>query len=57
MPLIYFTYDIILLEASLMAQSIKNLPAMQKIQVQFLGQKEPPQRRKWLPTPVFLTGK
>ena len=39
-----------------MAQQIKNPPAMQEIQVQFLGQKIP-WKRKWQPTPVFLPGK
>ena len=42
-----------MLGASLVAQLIKNLPAMQEIPVQFLGQKIP-WRRDWLPTPVFL---
>ena len=36
-----------------MAQTAKNLPAMQETQVQFLGQ-EDPWRREWQPTPVFL---
>ena len=39
--------------ASLVAQMVKNLPAMQEIQVQSVGQ-EDPWRREWLPTPVFL---
>ena len=39
-----------------MAQGVKNSPAMQETQVQFLGQ-EDPLERKWLPTPVFLPGK
>ena len=38
-----------------MAQGVKNLPAMQETQVQFLGQ-EDPLERKWLPTPL-LSGK
>ena len=42
--------------AFLVAQSVKNLPAMQEIQVWFLGQ-EDPMERKWQPTPVFLPGK
>ena len=41
--------------ASLLAQMVKNLPAMQETQVQSLGQ-EIPWRREWLPTPVFLPG-
>ena len=36
--------------------SVKNPPALQEIQVQFLGQ-EDPQSRIWHPTPVFLPGK
>ena len=38
-----------------MAQWVKNPPAMQKTQVQFLGW-EDPLERKWHPTPVFLPG-
>ena len=38
-----------------MAQTVKNLPAMQETQIQFLGQ-EDPQRSKWQLTPVFLSG-
>ena len=34
---------------------VKNLPAMQKSQVQSLVGKIP-WRREWLPTPVFLPG-
>ena len=34
---------------------VKNLPAMQEIWVQSLGQ-EDPLEREWLPTPVFLPG-
>ena len=41
------------IRASLIAQLVKNLPAMQKTLVQFLGQ-ETPWRRDRLPTPVFL---
>ena len=41
------------LEASLIAQLVKNLPAMQETPVQFLGW-EDPLRRDRLPTPVFL---
>ena len=37
---------------SLVAQTIKNLPAMQETQVQSLGW-EDPRRREWLPTPVL----
>ena len=41
---------------SLVAQMVKNLPAMRKTQVQSLGW-EDPLRRKWQPTPVFLPEK
>ena len=44
------------MEASLVAQTVKNLPVMQETQVQSLGQ-EDPWRRKWQPTPVFLPRK
>ena len=36
-----------------MAQTVKNLPAMQETQVQ---PQKIPWRREWLPTPVFLSG-
>ena len=35
---------------------VKNLPAMQEMQVLFLGG-EDPWRREWQPIPVFLPGK
>ena len=41
--------------ASLVAQTVKNLPAMQETPVQSLGQ-EDPWRREWLPIQVFLPG-
>ena len=44
---------VLLLGASLVAQLVKNSPAMQETLVQFLGQ-EIPWRRDWLPTPMFL---
>ena len=40
--------------ASLMAQLLKKLPAMQETRVWFLGPGDPPWRRDRLPTPVFL---
>ena len=40
---------------SLIAQSVKNLPAMQKTLVQSQG-REDPWRREWLLIPVFLLG-
>ena len=42
--------------ASLIAKSVKSLPAMQQTQVQFLGQ-EDPLENKWQPSPIFLPGK
>ena len=46
---------IIIVGASLVAQMVKNLPAMQETWVQSLGW-EDPWRRAWQPTPVFLPG-
>ena len=40
---------------SLMVQMVKNLPAIQEIQVRSLGWTIP-WRRKWQPTPAFLPG-
>ena len=42
-----------MLWASLVAQLVKNLPAMQDAPVRFLGQ-EDPWRRERLPAPIFL---
>ena len=44
------------LGASLVAQLVKNPPAMRETWVQSLSW-EDPCRRKWQPTPVFLPGK
>ena len=62
-PLDSFTADLLLrssitqaytmLEASLVAQMVKNLPAMQKTWVQSLGRED---SLEWQPTPVFLPG-
>ena len=42
--------------ASLVAQSVKNLPAMEETRFDsWVG--KIPWRRKWQPTPVFLPGK
>ena len=41
--------------ASLVAQMVKNPPAMQETLVQFLGRGDP-WRRNRLPTPIFLPG-
>ena len=43
------------MEASLVAQTVNNLPTMQEAWVQSLGW-EDPWRRPWKPTPVFLPG-
>ena len=40
---------------SLVAKTVKSLPAMQQTRVQSLG-REDPWRRAWQPTPVFLPG-
>ena len=44
--------------ASLVAQLVKNPPAMQETLVRSLGWENPliPWRRAWQPTPVFLSG-
>ena len=41
--------------ASLVAQLVKNLPAVQETQVQFPSL-EDPQEKEWQPTPIFLPG-
>ena len=41
--------------ASMVAQTVKNLPAMPATQVPSLGQQDP-LRREWLPTLVLLPG-
>ena len=41
--------------ASLVAQSVKNLPAMEETWIQSKG-REAPLEKKWQPTPVFLPG-
>ena len=41
--------------ACLVAQMVKNLPAIRETWVQSLDQ-EDPWRREWLPTPVFFPG-
>ena len=43
------------LGASLVAQTVNNIPAMRETWVQSLS-REDPRRREWLPTPVFLPG-
>ena len=41
---------------SLVPQTVKNPPAVQETQVRSLGWEDPPWRRKWQPTLVFLPG-
>ena len=41
----------------MVAQRVKNLPAMQEIQVRSLGQEDPLEKGTVKPTPVFLPGK
>ena len=43
---------------SLVAQTVKNLPAMWETWVRSLGQEDPllPRRKAWQPTPGFLPG-
>ena len=50
-----YTYTNICI-SSLVAQTVKNPPAMQETQIQSLDWKIP-WRRKWLPTTVFLPEK
>ena len=47
---------IIVIVASLMAQVVKNPPAMWETWVQFLGGKGPLEGRAWQPPPVLLPG-
>ena len=42
--------------ASLIAQLVKNLPAVQETLVQFLGREDPPEEEMAI-TPLFLPGK
>ena len=51
-----FIYGILLMGASLVAQTVKCLPTMRETRVQSLG-REISWRRKWQPTPAFLPGK
>ena len=51
--LINYLSNPLLFWGSLVAQSLKNLPAVQMTWVRSVGQKIP-WRREWLPTPVFL---
>ena len=49
-----FVFDDVLM-ASLVAQTVKNLPAKWEIQVRSLGE-EDPLEKEWQPTPVFSPG-
>ena len=51
--MIIFVYICFLLRVSMVAQTAKNLPAMQETWFHYLSW-EIPWRRKWPPTPVFL---
>ena len=48
-----YMYISIYLYLGFPTQTVKNLPAIQENWVLSLGQEEP-QRREWLPSPVFL---
>ena len=48
--------DCSLIWFSLVAQTVKNLPAMKETQGLSLGREDPLERREWQPTPVFLPG-
>ena len=51
-----FIFTVVLFRVSLVAQMVKNLPAVQETWVQsWFGMI--PWRRKWQPAPVFLLGK
>ena len=39
-----------------MAQMVKNLPAMQEMRVQALGQEDPLEKISWRRSPAFLPG-
>ena len=53
LPCIMYKAD--LCTASLVAETAKNLPAMQKTRVQVMAQEDPPEKAVQ-PTPVFLSG-
>ena len=44
---------IIIFQASLVAQTVRNMPAVQETWIQSLDQKDPSEKER-LPTPVFL---
>ena len=47
--------SLLIAKVSLVAQTVKNPPAVRETQVQSLGQ-EDPLEKGWLPTPVFWPG-
>ena len=49
-------FDIYTLWASLVAQLVKNLPAMPETWVRSLGWEDPLEKGKAIPTPVFWPG-
>ena len=53
--LVYFNFGLYWIEASLVAQMVKNLPAVQRPEFDPWVRKIP-WRREQLPTPVFLPG-
>ena len=55
MDLFVYLFTDLYIFAPLVAQMVKNLPAMQEAWVQFLDW-EDPRRRAWHPNPVFLPG-
>ena len=52
----FFLKKVSFIWASLVVQTVKNLPAMPETWVPSLGVGEIPWRRERLPTPVFLPG-
>ena len=54
-PLLLTSFVRVVRGTSLLAQTVKNLPAVQEIRFRSLGQ-EDPWRRAWQPTPVSLPG-
>ena len=51
----YYCIGVFIIKAYLVAQMVKNPPAMQETGVQSLSQ-DHPFRKEWQPTPVFLPG-
>jgi len=53
LPFSGFSLQWLLLWASLVAQTVKNLPAMQETQVQSLGQEDPLEKGMTIPSSVL----